>query len=93
MATSRHSDFVLYRRLPGQVRPYLSHRTGVLPLSLLTAPLAVLNPLPLKMAVDSVIGTHPLPPCVGAGSVAEKALAVLDATTYGRTTCAQDSTQ
>jgi len=27
----------------------------------LSAPLALLNPLPLKIAVDSVIGTHPLP--------------------------------
>ena len=61
MATSRHSDFVLYRRLLGQVRPYWPHLTGILLLSLLSAPLALLNPLPLKIAVDSVIGTHPLP--------------------------------
>ena len=61
MATSRHTDFVLYRRLLGQVRPYWPHLTGILLLSLLSAPLALLNPLPLKIAVDSVIGTHPLP--------------------------------
>jgi len=61
LATSRHTDFVLYRRLLGQVRPYWPHLTGILLLSLLSAPLALLNPLPLKIAVDSVIGTHPLP--------------------------------
>ena len=29
--------------------------------SMLAAPFALLLPLPLKIAVDSVIGTHPLP--------------------------------
>src|SRR5438477_10708292 len=61
MAAAKYSDFVLYRRLLGQVRPYWLHLTGILLLSLLSAPLALLTPLPLKIAVDSVIGTHPLP--------------------------------
>src|ERR1043166_5976726 len=61
LATSRRTDFVLYRRLLEQAGPYWPHLTGILLLSLLSAPLALLNPLPLKIAVDSVIGTHPLP--------------------------------
>ena len=61
MAAAKYSDFVLYRRVLGHVRPYWLHLTGILLLSLLSPPLALLNPLPLKIAVDSVIGRHPLP--------------------------------
>ena len=61
MATAKYGDFVLYRRVLGLVRPYWLHLTGILLLSLLSRPLALLNPLPLKIAVDSVIGRHPLP--------------------------------
>src|SRR5881628_2531022 len=35
---------------------------SLLLLDLLSSPLALLTPLPLKIAVDSVIGSHPLPP-------------------------------
>src|SRR5207244_9442406 len=61
MAAAKYSDFVLYRRVLGHVRPYWLHLSGILLLSLLSPPLALLNPLPLKIAVDSVIGSHPLP--------------------------------
>src|SRR2546427_5583751 len=61
MATAKYGDFVLYRRVLGHVRPYWLHLTGILLLSLLSPPLALLNPLRLKIAVDSVIGRHPLP--------------------------------
>jgi ATP-binding cassette subfamily B protein len=52
---------VLYRRLGQQARPYWGHFLGVFLLSLLSAPLALLTPLPLKIAVDNVLDKHPLP--------------------------------
>src|SRR6266852_4980689 len=55
------SDLVLYRRLLRQVRPYWLHVAGLFLLSLLSSPLALLMPLPLKIAVDSGLGSHPLP--------------------------------
>ena len=61
MAASRYSDLGLYRRLARQARPAWP-RIGVLFLvGLLASPLALLGPLPLKIAVDSVLGTQPLP--------------------------------
>src|SRR5262249_50719542 len=44
-----------------QARPYWSHIGGIFLISLLSSPLALLTPLPLKIAVDSVVGSHPLP--------------------------------
>jgi ATP-binding cassette, subfamily B, bacterial len=52
----------LYRRLFLEVRPYRLHLGGLLLITLLSTPLSLLMPLPLKLAVDSVIGSHPLPP-------------------------------
>jgi ATP-binding cassette subfamily B protein len=56
-----HSDLALFRRLLLQARPYWPHIGGLFLLSLLSAPLALLAPLPLKIAVDSAIGSRPLP--------------------------------
>jgi ATP-binding cassette, subfamily B, bacterial len=61
MATRKYTDAVLYGRLLKQSRPYGLHIVGILLLSLLSAPLALLAPLPLKIAVDSVVGSHALP--------------------------------
>lgn len=61
MATSQYTDALLYRRLLRQARPYWLHIIGYLLISLLATPLALLTPLPLKIAVDSVIGTDPAP--------------------------------
>jgi len=61
MAAARHTDFTLYRRLLRQARPYWLHIGGIFLLSLLSSPLALLTPLPLKIAVDSIIGSSPLP--------------------------------
>ena len=58
MAPSGFTDWTLYRRLLGQARPYWLHLGGLFLLSLLASPLALLTPLPLKMAVDSVVGSH-----------------------------------
>ena len=51
----------LYRRLVKEARPYWWHFLAILLLSLLSAPLALLAPLPLKIAVDNVLDNHPLP--------------------------------
>ena len=56
-----YRDVVLYRRLLADARPYRWHLAGVFVVSLLAAPLALLAPVPLKIAVDSVIGSRELP--------------------------------
>jgi ATP-binding cassette, subfamily B, bacterial len=61
MAPGKYNDAALYGRLLLQARPYWPHILGILLLSLLSAPLALLAPLPLKIAVDSAIDSHPLP--------------------------------
>ncbi len=54
-------DLALYRRLARQAAASW-HLVAVLFLvSLLASPLALLAPLPLKIAVDSVVGSRPLP--------------------------------
>src|SRR5437660_11076006 len=54
-------DVVLYRRLLQEARPYWFHLAGLFGLGLLASPVALLTPVPLKIAVDSVLGGHPLP--------------------------------
>ncbi|MBI2953237.1 MAG: ABC transporter ATP-binding protein [Chloroflexi bacterium] len=61
MSRVGHSDLALYRRLLRQARPYWPHIAGVLLLSLLSTPLSLLVPVPLKIVVDSVIGSQPIP--------------------------------
>jgi ATP-binding cassette subfamily B protein len=61
-----HGILTLLRRLFRQVRPYWPHIGGLLLLSLLLSLLTLLVPLPLKIAVDSAIGSHPLPGLLGA---------------------------
>jgi ATP-binding cassette subfamily B protein len=58
----KHGSSELYRRLLLEVRPYRLHLVGILLVTLLSPPLALLIPLPLKIAVDTVIGGHSLPP-------------------------------
>jgi len=54
-------DIALYRRLLREARPYWP-RLGVLfGIGLLASPIALLNPVPLKIVVDSVLGSRPLP--------------------------------
>jgi ATP-binding cassette subfamily B protein len=52
---------MLFRRLVHQARSYWPHLFLLLLINLLAAPLALLTPLPLKIAVDNVLGSHPLP--------------------------------
>ena len=55
------SSFAIYSRVWAQVRPFRIHLLGMLLLGFAAMPLALLAPLPLKIAVDSVLGEHPLP--------------------------------
>jgi ATP-binding cassette subfamily B protein len=77
------SDLTVYRRLLRLGRPYRLHLASIIGLGLLAPPLSLLTPLPLKIAVDSVIGSEPLPafltPLVPTAWLASKAgmLAVL----------------
>src|SRR5438552_6608717 len=57
----RLSNWALYRRLWHEARPCWHCLLGILLLSLLSPPLALLAPMPLKIVVDNVIGHHPLP--------------------------------
>ena len=57
----RYNDLTLYRRLLSQARPYWPHIAGIFLLDLLKSSVVLLNPVPLKIAIDSVIGSHPLP--------------------------------
>ena len=61
MTTSRYGDFALYRRLARQARTSWAPLAALFLVGLLATPLALLTPLPLKIAVDSVLGSHPLP--------------------------------
>jgi ATP-binding cassette subfamily B protein len=51
----------IYRRLLQFARPYWLHLGGLFALSLAATPIALLTPLPIKIVVDSVVGSRPLP--------------------------------
>jgi ATP-binding cassette subfamily B protein len=55
------SDLSLYRRLLREARPYWPHIGGIFAIGIAATPIALLTPLPLKIAVDSVIGSKPAP--------------------------------
>lgn len=57
----RGSDWALLRRLLEEARAYRFHILGLFCLGLLAVPLSMLAPLPLKIAVDSALGSVPLP--------------------------------
>src|SRR5262245_30103801 len=61
MAETGYTDFTLYRRLLRQARPYWLYIAGIFLIGLLSSLLTLLIPLPLKIVVDSVIGSHPIP--------------------------------
>jgi ATP-binding cassette subfamily B protein len=51
----------LSQRLLRQAKPYWPYIAGIFLLNLLSPLLALLTPLPLKIVVDSVLGSHPVP--------------------------------
>src|SRR5260370_21457804 len=61
MFATAHSDLKLYRRLLQLTRAYWPQIGLIFVLDLLGAPLLLLTPIPLKIAVDNVIGSAPLP--------------------------------
>ena len=61
MSVAAHSDLKLCRRLLSQTRAYWPQIGLIFILDLLSAPLLLLTPIPLKIAVDNVIGSAPLP--------------------------------
>lgn len=61
MEPRHYTDALLARRILQQARPYAPHLCLIFLLQLLATPLALLMPLPLKIAVDSVLGSDPLP--------------------------------
>ncbi len=63
---SQLSDVHLIRRVLVQARHYWVHLISLFALSLLSTPIALLTPLPLKIAVDSAVGSEPLPGFVSA---------------------------
>jgi ATP-binding cassette, subfamily B, bacterial len=55
------SDVALYGRLLRRAGPYGFHFVGLFAIGLVATPLALLNPVPLKIVVDSVLAAPPLP--------------------------------
>jgi ATP-binding cassette, subfamily B, bacterial len=58
---NRARDIALYRWLLAELHPYWRDIAGILLLSFAATPLSLLTPLPLKIAVDTVIGSQPVP--------------------------------
>ena len=61
MADRTRSDIPILRRLLREARKYWPHIGGIFILDLLATPLSLLSPLPLKLAVDNVLGSEPMP--------------------------------
>jgi ATP-binding cassette, subfamily B, bacterial len=57
----RYGNRTLFRRLLAQARPERWRLSALLAVELTATPIVLLTPVPLKIAVDSVIGSHPLP--------------------------------
>ncbi|MDQ4130875.1 MAG: ABC transporter transmembrane domain-containing protein [Actinomycetota bacterium] len=61
MEERRTPDRVLLRRVLSQARSQWHYISALLFVDLLATPLALLQPVPLKIAVDSILGEEPLP--------------------------------
>ena len=61
MATALIRDTAIYRRLLSRARPYAVPIVAIFAIGLLASPIALLTPLPLKIVVDSVIGSDARP--------------------------------
>jgi ATP-binding cassette subfamily B protein len=56
-----YSDIALFARLLREAKSYWLHILALFVLGLASTPIALLQPLPVKIIVDSVLGDHPLP--------------------------------
>jgi len=54
------SDWALLRRVLAQAKPYWGYMVLIFLLGLLSVPLALLTPYPIKIVIDNVIGAKPL---------------------------------
>ena len=63
---ARASDLSLFKRIALEARPCWPHLGLMLGLGVVSVPLALLGPLPLKLAVDHVLGSQPLAGAPGA---------------------------
>ncbi|HSH83062.1 MAG TPA: ABC transporter transmembrane domain-containing protein, partial [Herpetosiphonaceae bacterium] len=61
VAVVMQTHLTLVRRLLAQAQPYWPHVGAIFLVNLLSIPLVLLTPLPLKIVVDSVVGSHPVP--------------------------------
>jgi len=61
-----HRTLEIYRRVFREAKPFRLHLSALLALGLLGTPIGLLMPLPVTIAVDSVIGGKPLPAAVAA---------------------------
>lgn len=61
MSDQGTADLALMRRALRLARPYWPHIAGTFLLTLAATPVALLKPVPLKIAVDSVVGDEGLP--------------------------------
>jgi ATP-binding cassette subfamily B protein len=61
MAAGGHSDLALLKRVFAQARPYWRRIALIYMLGLVSTALALLLPIPLKIAVDCGIGSEPMP--------------------------------
>ena len=59
--TTKHSGTRLYFRLLREARSYWMAIAGLLLLQIVAAPLKLLMPVPLKLVVDNVLGSRPVP--------------------------------
>ncbi len=57
----RYSNVTLLRRILGQAAPQSGYLVAIFAVDALATPLMLLNPIPLQLAVDSILGSHPLP--------------------------------
>jgi ATP-binding cassette subfamily B protein len=76
-AQPAQGDWAVYIRLMTLARPYWPHIAGLLLVNLVGPPLALLSPLPLKLAVDCALGGRPLPAWLGATDLARSPGAIL----------------
>jgi ATP-binding cassette, subfamily B, bacterial len=61
MRSSQYSDLEIFRRLLAQAAAHRLQLLGILLFGLVWSPMALLTPLPLKIAVDSALGGESLP--------------------------------
>lgn len=61
MTEKKYSDIEIFRRLARIASSFSIHLIGIFVLELLAVPIVLLIPIPLKIVVDSVIGSEPIP--------------------------------